>query len=219
MRAHALLVLLLAAAGTCQAQTTRYVTDSLRLEARSGPSLDNRILRMLESGTRVEVLEERDGWSRIELDGDEAWILSRFLMDQPAARARLEAAVAARDEALSRAASLREELERSVDTIAALEEERDALAERLEAVAAELAELQRTAASSVALAEENERLQAQTSAMQIDLQSLREDLLLAQRRREREWFLAGAGVLLGGMVLGLVIPKIRWKRRRGWGEL
>ena len=25
--------------------------------------------------------------------------------------------------------------------------------------------------------------------------------------------------LLAGMILGFIIPKIRWKRRRGWGEL
>jgi hypothetical protein len=30
---------------------------------------------------------------------------------------------------------------------------------------------------------------------------------------------SGPGCCWDGTILGLVIPKIRWKRRRGWGEL
>ena len=215
----AIALLLLAASGVVHAQQTRYVTDTLKLEARSGPSLCNRIVRMLESGTRVEVLEESDGWSRLSLDGEEAWILSRFLMDEPSARNQVAAAARAREQAESESARMREERERAAATIASLEEERDALAMRLEELASELAQLKRTAASAVALQEENERLGVSSQRMQQDLDTVREELLLLRRRQEREWFLAGAGVLLGGMLLGFIIPKIRWRRRRSWGEL
>ena len=66
MRTLSILLLALAASGAT-AQSRQYVTDSLRLEARTGPSTEHRIVQMLDSGTRLEVLEEREGWSRVTL--------------------------------------------------------------------------------------------------------------------------------------------------------
>ena len=89
----AALALSLAGAGAV-AQDERYVTDQLRLEMRTGPGTSNRIVRMLDSGTRVAVRAEQDGWSRIALpDGGEGWILSRYLMAEEPARARLQDAL------------------------------------------------------------------------------------------------------------------------------
>lgn len=219
MRHLAVLPLLALAMGVVEAQQVRFVTDSLRLEARSGPAVSNRIVRMLASGTRVEVLEESEGWSRISLDGEEAWILSRFLMQEPSARDKVAAAAKAREAAQSQAQRAAEQLATATATVGALEEERDALASRLEALSNELSELKRTASSALAIQQENKRLSASSARMSDDLEAMREEVVLLRRRQEREWFIAGAGVLFGGMVLGLIIPKIRWRKRRGWGEL
>lgn len=212
-------LLWLLAVSLAGAQETRYVTDSLKLESRSGPAVGNRIVRMLESGTPVRVLERRDGWSRIATAQGEAWILSRFLMDSPSARSQLDEALASQERAVADAAAAREELGRASAGATALEEERDALTLRLDNLARELAELKRTAASAVSIQEENRQLTLSSGQMQADLTAVREELVVLRRRQEKEWFLAGAGVLIGGMVLGLIIPKIRWKRRKGWSEL
>ena len=66
-----------------------YVTDQFEVTMRSGPSTRNAILRMLPSGTTVEILEvnKETGYSRISTtSGAEGYVLSRFLMNQPAAR-------------------------------------------------------------------------------------------------------------------------------------
>jgi len=219
MRHLAMLPLLVMAVGVVQAQQVRFVTDSLKLEARSGPAVSNRIVRMLDSGTRVEVLEERDGWSRILLDGEDAWMLSRFLMEDPSARDKVAAAAKARETAQTQARRAADQLATATATVGALEEERDALASRLEALSNELSALKRTASSALTIAQENKRLSASSARMTEDLEAMREEVVLLRRRQEREWFIAGAGVLLGGMILGLIIPKIRWRRKRGWGEL
>lgn len=219
MRHLAVLPLLLMGVGVVQAQQVRFVTDSLKLEARSGPAVTNRIVRMLDSGTRVEVLEESEGWSRISLQGEDAWILSRFLMQEPSARDKVVAAAKAREAAQSQARRAAEQLGTATATVGALEEERDALASRLEVLSNELSELKRTASSALAIQQENKRLSASSARMSDDLEAMREEVVLLRRRQEREWFIAGAGVLFGGMVLGLIIPKIRWRKRRGWGEL
>ncbi len=33
--------------------------------------------------------------------------------------------------------------------------------------------------------------------------------------RDQQWFLVGVGTFLAGMLIGLIIPKIRW-RRKSW---
>ena len=83
----------------------------------------------------------------------------------------------------------------------------------------ELAQIKQAAADPLAIKERNRSLSEQIEALTADLETARQRNRALKERSERDWFIAGAGVLLGGMVLGLVIPRIRWKRRRGWGEL
>ncbi len=74
---------------------TRYVSDKLEITMRSGKSTSHGIVRMLRSGTPVEVLEtdNKTGYSHIRTrSGKEGWVLSRFLMNAQAARDRLATA-------------------------------------------------------------------------------------------------------------------------------
>lgn len=220
MRPLVLLVGLIVAASSSQAQSTRYVTDSLKLEARSGPGVQNRIVRMLESGTKLTILDRAEGWSNIALpDGSQAWILDRFLMDEPPARGQLKAALANLKAARSESERLLSQLAQLQSSTQELTESRDAFAEKARAIAAELADIKRTAASAIAVRDENQKLKDKSQNLSKQLATLEQDFTVLRDARSRDWFIAGAGVLLGGMILGLIIPKIRWKRRRSWGEL
>ena len=66
---------------------------------------------------------------------------------------------------------------------------------------------------------ENQQLKEQTLSLSAQLESLKRDFTVLREGRNRDWFIAGAGVLFAGMLLGLIIPRIRWKRRRSWSEL
>jgi SH3 domain protein len=212
--------LLLLGASTAQAQTTRYITDSLRLEARSAPGPRNRIVRMLSSGTPVQVLNRRDGWSEVRLEGGtRAWVLDRYLMSEPPARGQVETARKKLEAAEARAAELEQRVAELKKDNTALQESRDAFVAQAESVAQELGDIKRTAASTIQIRNENRQLKDEVNSLSSQMDILQRDYTVLQDARSRDWFLAGAGVLLGGMVLGLIIPKIRWKRRRGWGEL
>jgi SH3 domain protein len=59
---------------------TKYVVEHIQVNARTGNSVEHKIVTMLESGQKVQVLEVDKDWSRVKLsDGKEGWILSRFL--------------------------------------------------------------------------------------------------------------------------------------------
>ena len=222
MRKIAFICLLSVVAGHVHAQTERYVTDSLRLEARQGPSTNHRISHMLSSGARVTVLEDdtETGYSRVTLDdGSEVWILTRFLMDEPAARARLAQAQENLTEEHENARDLASQLETLGRTADEIEQSRSALATDKKLLQTELAQIKQAAANTLAIQERNQSLDKQLEVVSTDLDAAKQRNRALKERSERDWFIAGAGVLLGGIIIGLVIPKIRWKRRRGWGEL
>lgn len=222
MRKFIVICLLSALAGHAHAQPIRYVTDSLKLEARSGPSTNHRISHMLDSGTPVTVLEEdaESGYSRVALeDGSEVWILSRYLMDEPSARAQLTEAMERYTREREIARDLTSQLETLDQTVGEIEKDRSELARDKQLLQTELAQIKQAAADTLATGERNKALERDLQTLDAELESANARIRELKERSERDWFIAGAGVLLGGMILGLVIPKIRWKRRRGWGEL
>jgi SH3 domain protein len=202
-----------------QAQT-RYVTDRTIVELRRGPSTEYLILRNLEAGERVEVLEqnEEQGYSRVRVadEGTEGWILTRFLSAEPIARERL--AVAERN-----LASARER----VTTLEAQNEEltRDLATTRTELAQAranhgtasrELADIRTAAANVVDIRDQNTRLQQRLVQRDSEVEQLTADNARLAGRTNQNWFIVGAAVLLAGIVIGLVAPSLRRKRRSDW---
>ncbi len=70
----------------CWAET-KYVTDSFKITMRTGPSVQNKIIIMLQSGEHLEVIETQDDWSHVRVpkrqgDESEGWVMSRYLIDR-----------------------------------------------------------------------------------------------------------------------------------------
>lgn len=220
MTTRHLILLALVLAFPTSAQTVRYVTDSLKLEARTGPTTSNRIVRMIASGTPVTVLENKDGYSRIQLaGGTEAWILTRYLMDEPSARNALAAARSSLETITKENEQLKSQLAEALSVGQSTQQARDQLEERSTNLAEELEDIRRTAAATLSINRQNQELQERVVNIERDLQLAQQENQAMSDSEERDWFVAGAGVLFGGMILGLIIPRLRWKKRRGWGEL
>jgi SH3 domain protein len=216
-----LTLLLSLVAGVAGAQT-RYVTDDLEVTLRSGQSTRNSIVRMLKSGTALEVLETdaASGYTKVRVrGGTEGWVLTRFLVSQPVAKDRLP-------QVEQELASLREQLAALRDTAsAAAGENADLIAERdqyrsdYERTAQELEDLRAKAANVLQVDQQNQRLKTRVDSLQgeVDRLSLENDELSS--KRTLEWFVVGASVLFVGVLLGLILPRLRVRRRSGWGDL
>ena len=168
------------------------------------------------------MLEEdaESGYSRLRLeDGDEVWMLTRYLSDERPARERLEEALANLEEQRAMTKRLSEELEALKAEASALQQERANLDRDSQELRRELAAIKQAAADTLTIREENKTHEARIATLTAELDELRLQNRALKERSERDWFIAGAGVLFGGMVIGLVIPRIRWRRRRGWNEL
>jgi SH3 domain protein len=193
-----------------------WVSDQFEVMLRSGPSTSNAIERMLPSGTALELLESdaESGYSRVRTAaGTEGWVLSRYLMNEPSAREQLQRLSSRLSNANATGSSLTEQLnavkgehDAATSRIAALEREKRALEQQL-------AEIKRTAANVLAIDSHNKDLNEQLDSARIEVATLEQQNRELSGQTTRYWFVAGACVLLGGMLLGLWLPRIKWQRR------
>ncbi len=190
----------------------RFITDQLALDMRAGPGNQYRIERMVPAGTPVSVLDDDSGWSRVRLeDGAEGWVLSRLLADQPSARTRLTAAESAL-ESIRREHGDSSALEDARDEVERLTEELDESRTQRQSLRHQLDE----ASEGLELYEENESLKKQVVDLRREIRDLERERNRLEERTEQRWFLAGGAVLVVGIILGLVLPRLQVQRRRGW---
>jgi SH3 domain protein len=66
-----------------------WVKGEVRLNVRTGPSNEYRILGELHTGDKVDVLENGEGWTRIRSGDREGWVPEGYLQNEPPATALL----------------------------------------------------------------------------------------------------------------------------------
>ena len=69
------------------------------------------------------------------------------------------------------------------------------------------------------LADENQALRKDIVDLERQVQDLAREKNRMTDHGRRDWFIAGAGVIVFGMVLGIALTRIRWRRRGSWGDL
>ena len=193
-----------------------WITDQLEVPIRSGESNEYRILRFLDSGTQIEVVSRNTstGYSLIrDAQGRDGYVLTRYLEREPTASKRLESMrselAQIRDDAANgtaRIAQLREQLAQATD-------ERNAARNALASTEAELSEIKRVSGDTLAIFEANKNLRAQLEILEDEAALLRSDNITLADDRDKMFMLIGAGLVLLGLVLGLILPNLRRRRR------
>lgn len=213
-----LVILTLLLTGKAAAET-RYVSDMLEITMRSGKGTSYGITRMLRSGTAVQVLEvdKKAGYSKVRTSsGKEGWVLSRFLMNGKAARERLATA----EKSL---AEIELENRKLTTTMSTLSDEKNKLQSNLgslegetKSVSQELAEIKRTASSALAIDSENKDLKSRLVSLERQMQTVQQENESLKDRTARDWFMVGGAVVLLGIIVGLIIPRIRFRKKSSW---
>jgi SH3 domain protein len=68
---------------------TGWVDDQVRLNLRTGPGNQYRILTSIETGDSVEILARGDDWVQVSKDGKQGWVPDGFLNPEPPAKVKL----------------------------------------------------------------------------------------------------------------------------------
>lgn len=216
---QALAAVVLSVAASAPFAQTMYVTDELVITVRTGPSTQNAIIRNLSSGDAVTILESTDdgNYVRVRTDsGEEGWALRQYLIDSPIARSQLAAAERNLAQARERVTELETvvaDLNEQLDTVTQRMEEAESAATTLNT---ELVDVRSVSANALTIRDRNESLRRRVNELDQLVGELTVQNAELGSRATREWFVVGAGVLATGIVLGLVIPTFRRKRRTDW---
>ncbi len=218
-QAIALLLLLIS---TTTLAETAYVTDQFKVTMRSGESSEYRVVRMLPSGTAIEVLNKNaeTGYSHVRAQGSEGYILTRQLLNQPVAREQLRELKAQIVELSSAPDRLESKLLNLTKQHQALTSAHKALNEIKGQLEQELKSIRRTAANAIRISEERNELGKQVATLTRSVEDLKQENRDLTNQSDQDWFLIGAAVLVGGIILGLILPHLRFQRRKSsWNSL
>ena len=193
---------------------TAYITEKLEVPVRSGESREYRIIRYLQAGAQVEMLQTYEsGYTKIRDErGREGFVLGRYLVDRAPSfviAGRLEAEVAKQRETIKR-------LEQDIEALTAQNKSsnesirmaKDQLAEK----EVELKEFLATAGDSITLRNRLVALETERQVLLADNETLRAEKLAARDDSFKSWFALGAVTLAVGWFVGLLMPRVRRSR-------
>jgi SH3 domain protein len=205
-----------------RAQATRYVSDQVEIPLRAGTSTRFRIVRMLPSGTPVTLLSEdaETGYAQVRTEnGTQGFMLSRYLLAEPVARERLQQM----QQSLVPLQSGNEQLNQQLQT---LQEEKSNLETLLEQTRKDnqrlnqdLTQIRKTAANAIAIDERNQLLEQQAVELERTLQIVQQENRALSDTSNQSWFVRGAAVLFFGLLIGVIIPQMRWRKPTRWNDL
>ena len=189
---------------------------------RNGKSNKQAIVRMLSSGTKLEVLQRDDeaGYAFVRSrSGAEGWVLTRYLLRRPPARITLPTIEAQ----LAKGAEERKKLNRDLRGVreenAALKRQLNQTESSGDDLQRELARISSLSSNTVQIDAENRQFKEALAETQQALEDSRDESRRLASRSNREWFVIGALVVMFGILVGLIVPRIRWKKKSSWGEL
>lgn len=200
---------------------TRYVTDQFEVTLRSGTSTSNSIITMLKSGQPLTIIEEdlATKYTLVETaNGKQGYVLSRFLDNQPSGRERFAKLQVESEKLKQTIARLKSELndfkqQKNSDTSSI-----NQLKTNLAQTEAELAKLKEETRDTIRVIKQNDSLKARINDLEAEKRTLSEENAKYKDSTAMDWFIRGAGVSLAAFLLGIIVTRIRWKKRDSWGS-
>lgn len=196
-----------------------YVTNNLEVSLRATESNKSKIISHIPIGTSVELLSEnsKTGFSHIKLnDGTEGYIASRNTVTEPPSSAQPETIsknlVSLQNENTTLKAELAK-MKSSLDPNSPLEK---TLATERDRLDRELTELKKTAMNQIQIKDERDKLQTDLVNVTRDFEQLKLENNALKDGANQDWFLYGGILSLTGVFLGVILPKIGWRRKNSW---
>ena len=174
---------------TCVCAKDIYVAGVTRITMRTGPGVDHKIVAMVTSGVKLEILDYRKDWSMVRnAAGKTGWVLTRFLTeDVPKALV-----VERYKKENERLASKLSEAEETVETLNSQNKELTQIAQKYK-------QLKDASASYLKLDAEHKALLEQSREQEKRIESLERSI----KSEVKLGLLSGAGVFIVGLIFGM----------------
>jgi len=202
-------------AQTVPSGQTVYVTDQFEITMRTGPTVQNKIIAMLATGTALHIIREEGDWLLVQSPtGIEGWILKRYVSPETPKSLVIEGLQKKYEAVLKTSKS-------ATDKAGTLERENRELKVTLSQSQDELKKVKQTydklAAGSKDYLNLKEKFDTNLNKFNnatAELEQLRKENSELRSNENIRWFMIGAAVVALSWLIGYLMGKIR-KRERG----
>jgi SH3 domain protein len=199
---------------------TMYVSDIFEIVVRSEKNSETgrNIIKLLPTGTAVEVIDMDDSWATIRLpDGRTGYTLKRYLLTRLPYKLTAEKLQEEVEEQRQRLVTLTEQLTELQEEHRRLQDTSREQELQLTDVTTKYEQLRQDATEFLQLRADYTHLQQAHQQSQQQLNELQDSHLLLKKSRNLSWFLSGAGVMLAGWIIGMITERFRGRRKRQGG--
>lgn len=212
---------LLLTSSLISAKNIQYVSDDLTIPMRSGITINHKILKFLNSGMAVEIIEETEDKqyalvTLVEEPSKTGWVETRLLMPQKSAREQLISSRKRNQSLKDKSSELKKELSGIKKQNTDLRTVQTRLENKIQTLQNTLTSLRENAAEPIRIADENVQLTQQLQNAQEKNQALLKENVFLGDQNIKHWFMIGAAVSIGSLILGLLITRISWKKKDRW---
>ena len=180
-----------------------YVTDVLKVDLRTGPSTEYKIIKIIESGEKIELIEPGQNWSLVRLNnGKEGWILNRYMISDETSKIKLVKLELEHSTLKAKFNSIFEENSELKTENQKLGSELSDTKKELERIRNDYESLKADSAEFLTLKSNFEKVSKQLSEQTQKSNELEKQVSKLEVSYYIKWFLAGSAVLLVGFVLG-----------------
>lgn len=189
---------------------TMYVSDVLKLTVRDGKGTSGKIIGVIQSGQTVDVLQPEDEWALVRLDdGKEGWVLSRYLTSKITNNVKLKWLQKKHKTLTLQASTLIEENTKLKGENRQIKTDLNEAQKKAEGLRISYETLKTESADYIQLKAKYTKAVSQLDEYGKKLELLEKELTKLEFRRTIRWFLAGAGVLLLGFLVGFSTKRQR----------
>jgi SH3 domain protein len=193
--------------------TPLYVTDSIKITLRKGPSIRNKILKMLPTGTKLEVITSNKDWLQVRTSqGQVGWVLKRYTMSSTPQRQKVEDLRERMQQLTSEKERNEALLERIKAQHAQLQNNFNSTRQDLRAIQQKYEQLKTNAKDTLSLRQNYNNTLHELEITQRQLESLKRESQELRSRTSLRWFLYGGGVVLTSLIFGLFLGKMQRKK-------
>ena len=207
---------------------TRYVGDQLVITLRLGKSTKHKILKTLETGTPVEVLEEDSSYLKVRTsDGTEGYVLRQYMSSKPPKAHRIDELETENNTLQKKINELqktkstleaqikgtRQKYDQEISTLTAKsagsEQNLEKVLNNERTITEKYNTLAAQAENVVKIAKERDQLRQENKKLTSGIKVLQEKNDEIADSRMIKWFLAGGGVFFFGWIIGRISRKKR----------
>lgn len=209
---HLLLTLILFGL-LANARSFVYITDQVDIPMRKDKTFGDNIVRSLSSGSKLSILQATEGWTQVKYENSIGWVISRYLSNNPPARAQLEKlkrSYNANQLLTTKQSKRNTDLEKQIKM---LKNKNTELSMQISKSQAEKQHVEKIYKDALKLEHSNEKIATQVLQLKTEIQLLENNNTAMQESSSRNWFITGGLVLFFGMMIGFIFPNFTNRRR------